>query len=539
MLPGSPEFRPDTLTASEQALQFGFNNDFVAYIPLDRRPDTRGLLCVNHEYTAARMAFPGVARSPRLGSDQAEHMSVEMAAHGHSVVEIQLEGDRWDLVADSPLNRRLDGASTPFLLTGPAAGHPRLKTAADPTGRSVLGTLHNCSGGVTPWGTVLLGEENIQYYFSGDTSGAPEARNHERYGLGSPRGYHWDRLDPRWDLAQSPHEPNRFGWIVELDPMDPSSTPRKRTALGRLKHEGAGCCLAPDGRVVLYMGDDASFEYLYRFVSRDPVQPGGTAANLDLLDHGTLSVARFDSDGTVEWLNLVHGQGPLTDLHGFHSQADVLIESRTAADLLGATPMDRPEGVVPNPKTGHVYVILTGNSARGTDKPTDAVHPRVDNRFGQILELSPPGSGGEGSAEHAARTFEWDILLIAGNPADPQHQAHYGSSGSEATGLDGADPASWFICPDNCTFDPWGRMWVATDGSWLEPPMADGLYALETEGPRRGAPRRLYLGPRGSEVSGPCFTPDGCTVFVSVQHPADEDGSTFDAPSTRWPDFDP
>jgi secreted PhoX family phosphatase len=277
---------------------------------------------------------------------------------------------------------------------------------------------------------------------------------------------------------------------------------------------------------VAYSGDDQRFQYLYRFVSKRRFNPHDRAANRDLLDEGTLSVAQFHEDGNVRWLPLVHNSGPLTSRNGFASQADVLIETRRAATLLGATPMDRPEDVEVNPRTGRVFVLLTNNTEREASDASGA-NPREANKHGHIIELTPPDQSGKPG--HGANEFGWDIFLLAGNPRDPQDGAKY----HEQVTADG-----WLSCPDNCTFDNEGRMWIATDGSPKTTPdrMADGVYACDTSGPGRALTRMFFRAPLGAEVCGPAFTPDDTTFFVAVQHPAE--GSTFDAPSTRWPDFD-
>ncbi|GEL41042.1 dTDP-glucose 4,6-dehydratase [Methylorubrum extorquens] len=528
LFPDAPAFDPQKQSARAQERQFGYNNDFVGFIPLDAASQ-RGLLMVNHEYTNAELMFPGLAAADRkavIAALSPEQVAIEMAAHGGSVVEIVREAEGWRPVIGSPYTRRIT-AETPIALTGPAAGHPRLMTEADPSGRRVLGMINNCSGGVTPWGTWLSGEENINYYFSGTLpSGHAEAGNAKAIGLGSPQ-YAWSRFHPRFDLAQAPNEPNRFGWVVEIDPFDPASTPKKRTALGRFKHEGAAGARSLDGRYVVYLGDDERFQHVYRFVSDGRVQ-AEREANAELLDSGTLSVARFEPDGTGRWLPLVHGANGLDAGNGFASQADVLIEARRAAKSLGATPMDRPEDIEANPRTGRVYVMLTNNGKRTADQEEPA-NPRGPNTFGHVIEITPDGT------DHAAETFCWEVLVRCGDPAKPEVKASF----SALTTQNG-----WFGMPDNCTVDGRGRLWIATDGNNRRATgRADGIWALETEGPRRGTARHFLRVPVGAEMCGPCFTPDDETFFVAVQHPGepDEEGAlgSYEKPSTRWPDFSP
>lgn len=526
VLPGAPAFDPACQTAAAQAMQFGVNNDFQAFLPLPLGAGTsdHGLLWSNHEYPQAHMMFPGLTEKTSAAQVTREQVDIEIQAVGGSIVEIRRIAGDWQ-VAPGPLNRRIT-ADTPMRIAGPAAGHARLRTGYDPTGTRALGTLANCAGGTTPWGTVLTAEENFDSVFLGPAASGPETANHKRIGLrGTPR-QGWGRFHDRFNLAREPNEPNRFGWIVEIDPHDPTHTPIKRTALGRFKHEGAETTLAADGRVVLYSGDDQRDEYLYRFVSRDPFNPADRAANRDLLDHGTLSVARFQDDGTLVWERLVFGEGPLTPANGFHSQADVVIEARRAADLMKATPMDRPEDVEVNRHNGKAYVVLTNNRER---TQAGAANPRTGNPYGHILELSPPRAGDR--ADHGAEQFGWEIFLLAGNPAEAGHQARYGGPLSEA---------GWLACPDNITFDNQGRLWIASDQGGLQAPLGigDGIWACDTEGPGRAVTSRFFRAPTGAEMCGPAFTPDCRTFFVAVQHPAGDDaGSSFDTPASRWPDF--
>jgi secreted PhoX family phosphatase len=520
VFPDSPTFDAYNQTASAQERQFGYNNDFIGFYPLTppASQNQRGLLCVNHEYTSTRLMFPGLASGRILTR---EECAVEMAAHGGTVIEIERTRDGvWRPVLGSRFNRRITTGGTVMMLTGPAAGSDRLKTKDDPTGRKVIGTVNNCAGGVTPWGTYLMAEENFNGNFLGTLAdGHPEAENHARYGV--PGGwYQWGRYFDRFDVSTTPNEPNRFGWVVEVDILDPTSTPKKRTAMGRFKHEGAESVIAPDGRVVVYMGDDQRFDYVYKFVTARAFVPKNRSANLDLLDEGTLYVARFGEDGGLDWLALTYGQGPLTSENGFNSQADVLIETRRAADLLGATPMDRPEDVEPDPATGRVYLMLTNNTRRTADQ-VDAANPRANNAFGHIIEIVEP------DGDFASTWSRWDILVRCGDPDDPQAGAEWNPATSEN---------GWFGSPDNCAIDPSGRLWVATDGN-ESTGANDGLWALSTDGEMRGAGRAFFRAPNGAEVCGPRFTPDGKTLFLAVQHPGDGDGTNFETPSTRWPDF--
>ncbi|MEK1886610.1 MAG: PhoX family phosphatase [Phyllobacterium sp.] len=528
----SPEFDPANQSPEAQAKQFGYNNDYVGYIPIDGSSE-HGLLVVNHEYTNEHLMFPGIVKvvegKIEVAPADQKRVDIEMAAHGGSVVEIRKVDGKWQVVKDGKLNRRIT-ANTEMQLSGPAAGHDRVKTNADPSGTKVFGMVNNCSGGVTPWGTYVSGEENIHGYFLGTLpEGSKEAGNYKRMGI--PEGaYDWGKFHDRFDLSKDPNEANRFGWVVEIDVNDPNSIPKKRTALGRFKHEGADSIVANDGRVVFYLGDDERFDYVYKFVTKDKFNPDDRAANLDLLDEGTLYVAKFGTEGTVAWLPIVFGEGPLTEANGFHSQADVLIETRRAGDLLGATKMDRPEDIGPNGVNGKVYVMLTNNTKRKDDQ-VDAANPRAKNAFGHIIEIA------EDDGNFSATKGKWEILLKCGDPS----VADVGASFSTDTTKNG-----WFGMPDNCAVDADGRLWVSTDGnSPKETGRTDGLWAVDTEGGARATSKLFFRVPVGAEMCGPLMLPDMATMMVAVQHPGDggEDWKEFGRPSyyedlsTRWPDF--
>jgi uncharacterized protein len=516
---GAPAFRPGQQTGAEQEQQFGSDNDFIAFMPLPRgsNSSTRGLLGVNHENHRSAQIWPGMSGKDAAAKYTREHAEVSMAAQGFSILEIEKSGNTWRLVDDSKYNRRIS-ANTPMRAGGPASGHPRLRTRDDPAGTRPVGTFNNCAGGVTPWGTILTAEENIQFYFSGDHTKGPEAAARRRYNIGTVVRYPWGRYVDRFNLDREPNEPNRFGWLVEIDPYDPHSAPVKRTALGRMAHECGTCAVSHDGRVAVYQGDDSRMEYCYKFVTKDVV-----GSSKDLLDEGVLYAARFEANGRMRWLPLVHGQGPLTAQNGFRDQGDVVIEARRAAGLLGATPMDRTEDVEPNPRTGRVYVVCTYNERRKPEE-TNVANPRGPNPYGHIIEIVPPLV--KGKPDHTATECEWGFFLLGGNPANPAHGARY------------ANPVTangWVAAPDNVAFDPKGRIWISTDGQDDVAGFNDSVYGAPTSGPQRGATRCFFNGPAGSELCGPCFTPDGRTLFIGVQHPGD--GSSFEKPSTRWPDF--
>ncbi|MFD9650666.1 PhoX family protein [Streptomyces mirabilis] len=534
ILRGAPAFDPEHQTAKAQAGQFGYNNDFLALLPL---PGERGrqLLVANHEYTDEVLMFRGYDPA----NPTREQVEVAWAAHGLSavVVEEDRRTGRLTAVTRHALNRRVT-ATTEFRLTGPAAGSDLLKTSADPTGRKVLGTLNNCSGGTTPWGTTLHGEENFNQYFANASRDTDK-----RYGLGTGATERkWERFDKRFDVAQEPNESHRFGYVVEFDPYDPSSTPRKHTALGRFKHEAATVRLTDDGRPVVYTGDDERFDYFYKFVGSKRMRHGSSRSvrehNLSLLDEGTLYVARLtgdspaadidgsgklpadgEFDGSGEWISLATAtaRGAVSHVDGMTAE-EVLVFTRLAGDKVGATKMDRPEDIQPSPHTGKVYVVLTNNTNRGKagSAGADEANPRNANKHGHILELTER----RGRAE--ATTFGWSLFLVAGDPADP------------ATYFAGfpKDRVSPISCPDNVAFDPHGNLWISTDGNQLG--SHDGLLGVATKGERRGELKQFLTVPTGAETCGPII--QDRRVLVAVQHPGEIDGASVEKPASNWPD---
>jgi secreted PhoX family phosphatase len=541
VVPGAPEFDFDNQTAEAQAGQFGYNNDYCGLLPL-RGSGQRYLMFSNHEYTSEPLMFRGYdAANPTE-----EQYRIGLAAHGLTVMVVERDRGtgRITPVLDGHYNRRYTGTSE-FVLDGPAAGSDWLRTSADPTGTRVLGTFNNCSGGVTPWGTFLSGEENFNGYFAnaaGVTDPVALARL-ERYGIEEAETERlWERFDTRFDVSQEPNEVNRFGWIVEVDPHDPAALPVKHTALGRFKHEGATIRLAADGRAVAYMGDDERYDYVYKFVSDEPMMEGETRAahehNCTLLTRGTLYVARFTGsspageidgsgrlpadgrfDGSGEWIPLAAGDRSFVD--GM-SAAEVYVFTREAADKAGATKMDRPEDVEANPRTGSVYLALTNNSDRGKPDASrtaapDEANPRVDNKHGHVIELV------EDSNDPTATTFAWSILLVCGDPNDPN--TYFG--GFDKTQV------SPITSPDNLAFDPYGNLWISTDSS-AALGINDGLYGVSLEGPTRGRTTLFASVPIGAECCGPVVTEE--FVLISPQHPGDVDDASPDTPASAWPD---
>lgn len=525
-----PAFLPDASnSAAEQALQAGMHHDGMHFFPLNTNGRS-GLLVMNHEYTDEKLLH-----TDGVSVWTAEKVRKSQHAMGVSVIEVALTASGWQQVLPSRYARRIHG-NTAMRISGPVKGDKLMQTTLNPAGDAVFGTFANCAMGVTPWGTYLTCEENFQGYFGGakDKGFKPDAAQ-QRYGTQAGGEWvDWFKFDERFDMNRHPNEANRFGWVVEIDPMDPTSTPIKRTALGRKRQESATCTLTQDGRVAVYMGDDSRFEYIYKFISRDKVQPGGYAANATLLDHGTLYAARFDANGTGQWLELTHsqnGQGKLTPENGFANQAEVLVKSRLAADAMGATKMDRPEWIAVHPQTGEVYVTLTNNIQRGgKDRPgADAANPRDSNAYGHITRWREKGKDGHKDA--GALRFDWDHFVLAGDPTQANAQVRYPQNPGEGEDIFGA--------PDGLHFDAGGLLWIQTDIAGQA--IGKGAYAklgnnaMLCADLQTGRIKRFLTGPAGCEITGCVVTPDRKTVFVNIQHPGEASDEGGGSHNSTWP----
>ena len=542
-----PAFNPIANTGADQGHQMGSHHDGMHFFPIEGQDpyegsSTDGLLVMNHEYVEPRFMHAsavGVALSrsavPPLtdGKRPADEVLKELNAHGVSVVRVQRQaGGQWAIVADHR-NRRITGL-TEMEISGPVRGDDKVKTKFSPDGTRTRGTLNNCAHGVTPWNTYLTCEENWAGYF---VNRGERPREHARYGVATTNArYGWDLADNgadeyvRFDVTAHGdsatedyrNEPNTFGWVVEIDPFAPNSTPVKRTHLGRFAHEGVIFQPAVEGQpVVCYSGDDAGNEYIYKFVSARPFQRA--TANGSLLDEGTLYVARFNEDGTGTWLPLTFGVGALTPANGFASQADVLLNTRLAADAVGATKMDRPEWGAVDPSNGMVYFTLTNNTSR---TEADAANPRVNSRWGHIIRWAEAGGNG------AATSFQWDIFLLSGPTSD-----------SEFNGQP-LDADQIHNSPDGLWFDRDSRLWIQTDisesvmntGDWAQ----FGNNQMLAADPVSKELRRFLTGPLGQEITGVTTTPDGKTMFINVQHPgATTTPAEFAAGTLRgtWPNI--
>ena len=508
ILPEGVEFDPATRgTAESQALAFGDNNDGMDVFSHEGKT----LLVVNNEYTNRDIIALSAVEKRIM--DEAD-IEKGMMAHGISVMEVAPVDGKWQLVKDSSYNRRLTPKSE-MEITGPAAGHDLMKTAADETGAKSLGTWNNCGNGVTPWGTYLTCEENFNGYFSAADEAHEVSPELARYGVSSKDwGYNWALIDERFDVSKHPNEPNRAGYIVEIDPTDPTSTPKKRTALGRFKHENAETVVNKDGRVVVYMGDDERGEFVYRYVSNGVYAPG--VATDDLLNDGTLYAAKFSADGTGAWVALT------PETTGM-DHAEIHIHTRQAGSAVGATTMDRPEWIAANPKAAEVYCCLTNNKNRGVkpnaggdETPAMGPNPRAENNYGQIVRWRPDAD------DHTAPGFTWDLYVLAGNPA--VHTDAY--AGSPNVNKD-----NMFNSPDGLKFDSNGLLWIQTDGNYGN----EGDFAGQGNNQMlagdsvTGEIRRFLVGPKECEVTGLTWSPDRRTMFVGIQHPGEKGDS-------HWPE---
>ncbi len=509
---GAPDWLSDASQNWEiQLQQAGDNHDGMHLFPFPDDP-SRGLLVVNHEYINPTLHPNGMTSVD--GKRPLAEVRKEQAGHGLSIIEIRCDvRGQWQKVADSRYNRRLS-ALTPMQVSGPVANHGLLQTQADPAGNTILGTLNNCSMGVTPWGTYLMCEENWHnYFYNANQTDYQQRPAHRRYGVatGEQRTYYgWETVDPRFDATPQPaqaqggyvNEPNRFGWVVEVDPFDPASTPVKRTALGRYCRECATVSLTPDGAMAVYSGDDTRGEYIYKFVPSGQYEAQNTAQNRNLLDQGTLYVAYLGEDGNGQWRALVWGKNGLTPENGFPDQAFVLVNARLAADQVGATPMDRPEWVAIHPDNRDVYVSLTNNKDRGSKQPLHPANPRANNLHGQILKIR------EQAADPRAETFKWELFLLAGD--------HDNANPALAGTING----DIFSSPDGLAFDAAGRLWIETDYEDKEPQNANmGCNQLLCADPVSREVRRFLVGPRGCEITGITFSPDYRTLWINIQHP--------------------
>ena len=503
----APAFDPATRsTGAAQERQFGDNNDGMELFTKNGRT----VLVVNNEYTNRSIAYG--ANASKL-PETADDVRKGKASHGVSVFQVRPGPNGWEAVQDAPENRRIT-ADTPMQVTGPASGHYLLKTAADPDGAASLGTWNNCGAGRTPWGTYLACEENFNGYFSSSDQGLALPEGFKRYGVGlKDWGYNWAMADERFDIAKHPNEPHRAGYVVEIDPFDPASKPKKRTALGRFKHENAEVVLAADGRVVVYLGDDERGEFLYRFVSAGKYAVGGD--NSDLLEDGDLYAAKFHDGGRGEWL-------PLTpETTGMASKAEICIHTRQAASAVGATTMDRPEWVAANPHKAEAYCALTNNKNRGKKPnkggdatPVGGPNPRAENAYGQIVRWRPMGGN------HGAAKFAWDLFVVAGNPT-----VH----GGGFAGSKNITPANMFNSPDGIKFDEAGILWIQTDGKYSNKGDFAGMgnNQMLAADPVTGDIRRFMVGPKECEITGLTWSPDRRTMFVGIQHPGEKGHSHF------------
>lgn len=604
--PGVPAFKNDG-TDTDFASRIGDHGDALYYFGLgdNGKPNPnsskRGLLAQNHENLNVQYLHPNGPTTDGSGNRPEPEAIKEIEAHGISITEYVDQGNRdWVWLQNGSFNRRIT-PFTPMKLSGPVAGSEFVKTKYSPAGTDGRGTINNCANGVTEWGTLLTCEENWAGYFfrSGDEEfrSGKELTGLRRYGVTrDPGNYGWatvqattldQDLFDKWDaratngdadgaLSDYRNEPNQYGWVVEIDPYDPSSTPRKRTALGRMGHEGAWMGkVANKRRLAVYMGDDSRNEYFYKYVSatafeqKDAKSSDRLGVGDKYLDNGDLYVAVFNADGTGSWKKLKYGEIPDANGYSFASQADVLVHTRLAADAVGATTMDRPEWTACNPQTGEIYLTLTNNRAssrpisdvnaanpRFYNDPPEARSSRYGNPNGHIIRIR------ESNDDPAATSFQWDIYLFGADAQDPD------VSGVDRN-ISGLENGNDFSSPDGLWFsrsqNPAGRVrplaWIQTDDGSMDDRTNDQMLAalpgyvgdgssmvvagMDGEGatssqltqvgsaPSEATLRRFLVGPKECEITGVDTTPDGRTLFVGIQHPG-EDGEPA-SPSSNWP----
>ncbi|WP_318471362.1 PhoX family protein [Photobacterium leiognathi] len=528
-----------TNDSTDQLNALGMHHDGMHFFPLNEA-STDGLLCINHEYIDQQALHPNwdkdAERAKEVRTD-IDEIRKEINAHGISVVRIQLENNQWKLIDNDPLNRRYTGA-TVMDLSGPLAHSELTVTRFSPDGSQARGTLNNCGNGYTPWGTYLTCEENWPGYF---TNTGTRTEEQKRIGITKSSRYKWEtlaghdeeRLDEfaRFNLAPTGssslddyrNEANGHGYIVEIDPYTKNSRAKKRTALGRFRHEGCTFGKLEEGKpVVFYSGHDSRFEYLYKFESAALWDPADASPSNRLLtgdkymDEGTLYVARFNEDSTGTWLPLtldsITTSGDTLASH-FNSLAEIIINTAGAADLVGATKMDRPEWAAVDPYTGSVYLTLTNNTKR-TDS-TNPANPRLNNKFGHIIRWDE----GDKPTE-----FDWDIFVF-GSP----------SNGDEETNRSGLTDLNQFASPDGLAFDQRGIMWIQTDNGAdeVEEYTNDQMLAvvpsqlLDSDdnqtviaSSNQAELKRFFVGPNGCEVTGFTISPDYTSLFVNIQHPS-------------------
>ncbi|MEP0072499.1 MAG: PhoX family phosphatase, partial [Marinomonas sp.] len=481
MFSSTPDFNGATGgTGASQEAAFGDHCDGMALFAHHGRQ----ILCVNNEYTNLKTLHANRTDGVPTTADD---IRKSKAAHGVSIVEIAHKNNQWGIVKDSEFNRRIT-ADTEMDITGPARGHKLMRTSSDSKGVVAKGTWNNCGNGQTPWGTYLTCEENFNGYFSSSDENFSLTTEMKRYGISHKDwGYKWAMSDSRFDVSKEPNEPNRAGYIVEIDPLDPKARPKKRTALGRFKHENAELTIASNGHVVVYLGDDERGEFLYRFVSKHKYLAGGN--NRDLLEEGTLYVAKFHDNNRGEWLALTPKTTGMTE-------AEISIHTRIAASKVGATTMDRPEWVASNPNKVEVFCALTNNKNRGVKPnaggdatPAGGPNPRVENNFGQIVRWTPMNE------DHTSRDFKWNLFVLAGNPAVYDDA----NAGSQNVNQD-----NMFNSPDGLKFDSKGLLWIQTDGNYSNAKGFEGQgnNQMLVGDPETGEIRRFLVGPKECEITG-------------------------------------